>query len=66
MKRRDFCRNAAGMTLGAGAIVGSSIVALRAQVTGPESEQIGIIGLQVRKSHSEPLVSSLLPGAVSA
>ena len=32
----------------------------------PESDQIGIIRLQVRKSHSEPLVSSLLPGAVSA
>jgi hypothetical protein len=43
MKRRDFCRNAAGMTVGAGAILGSSILPLKAQLTGPESEQIGEI-----------------------
>jgi len=43
MKRRDFCRGAAGVALGAGATLGSGLLPLMAQVTGPESEQIGEI-----------------------
>ncbi len=43
MKRRDFCKRTAGMAVGAGALVGSSVLRLKAQATAPESEQVGEI-----------------------
>ena len=46
MKRRDFCKNVAGVTgvaLGTDALVSSVLSPAFAQVSGPQSEQIGEI-----------------------
>ena len=43
MKRRDFCKTAAGVTVGVGALAGPVLAPVHAQVIGPESRQVAEI-----------------------
>ena len=43
MKRRDFCKTAAGVTVGMGALAGPVLAPVNAQVIGPESRQVAEI-----------------------
>jgi hypothetical protein len=43
MKRRDFCKTAAGVTVGVGALAGPVLAPANAQVSGPDNTQVAAI-----------------------